>query len=41
MKLYSNVYEVKMVWKEIALIFSISELFPFDEILDWPCAYHK
>ena len=27
--------------KMIVLPFSVSELLPFDEILDLPCAYHK
>ena len=29
------------VQKMIAQPFSISELFSFDEIVDWPCAYNK
>ena len=44
MKLYSNVYKVKTVYRvqeTIALLFLISVLLPFDEILDWPFAYHK
>ena len=42
MKLYSIVYEVKAVChvqKKIARPFSVFELLPLDEILDF--AYHK